>query len=228
MLKWLSSQEQEGRRGKAPNSPILYRWAIFVSVLCTLSNLAVFAYVTWGRSGTTIGYDTTRLPRPNQYIGLEKVNRKALNATLPKTIANFAPVLTQISKQLPTYIYPTDTRRYFVPNVGTVSPDDRHFFVDEHVGPFSLTCNRTDLWRRRAPSRSSVFVTSAWNAARLSSISLRFRRRTVRQRRRSFYARKRCPSTCGASIPTTCISQTCAVCLGTLGPLVRILPPSRP
>ncbi|EKM49611.1 uncharacterized protein PHACADRAFT_265159, partial [Phanerochaete carnosa HHB-10118-sp] len=73
---------------------------------------------------------TTRLPRPNQYIGLERVNRKFLNATPPDPIVTFPLVLTQVTSSQPQYVFPVDTRRRFIPGEGTVSVDDKPFVVN--------------------------------------------------------------------------------------------------
>lgn len=102
-----------------------------VCVLCTIINVAL---LTRGQLFSVLpqsspGRQTTSLARPNQYIGLETVNRTRF-PFIAKPIVNFAPLLTQVSNAEPDLVYPVDIHRWLSP-FGTVSPDDRHFYVDD-------------------------------------------------------------------------------------------------
>lgn len=73
----------------------------------------------------------SRLPRPNQYIGLELLNSSQLSgiSTLGPII-NHAPIMTQVSTEAPKYVFPDDTHRLFT-LFGTVSSEDRRFLVND-------------------------------------------------------------------------------------------------
>lgn len=102
-------------------------WAVLISILCTTLNLGLYFSSPQSSSPTS---QATRLPRPNQYIGLDRVNRKFLNATPPAPINTFPLVLTQVSSDRPRYVYPVDRHRQFTPAIGTVSSDDKPFVVN--------------------------------------------------------------------------------------------------
>ncbi|GJE91773.1 hypothetical protein PsYK624_079240 [Phanerochaete sordida] len=106
-------------------------WAVLVSLLCTVLNVTLFFSDPSSPSVSTS--KSIRLPRPNQYIGLERVNRKYLNATPPDPIVTFGLVLTQVSSMRPQYVFPVDTHRTFLPTVGTVSADDKPFVVNSTI-----------------------------------------------------------------------------------------------
>lgn len=72
------------------------------------------------------------LPRPNQFIGLENIDRNRSDFEKPKPFANWASILTQVNVKQPDYVYPDDTRRRFS-HVGTISPDDKQFLVNDSV-----------------------------------------------------------------------------------------------
>ena len=100
----------------------LSKIATFLAIACTTFNLVYLGYMV-------IPYilhrelDLASLPRPNQFIGLERINYTKHPFPNDK-IATFAGVIAQIDRSRPKFIYPVDPRRrstYF----GTVSPDDR-------------------------------------------------------------------------------------------------------
>lgn len=70
------------------------------------------------------------LPRPNQFIGLDTINMSLYHDYSPEPIVNHAPILTQINSASANFVFPDDLRRHFT-FVGTVYPEDRHFFVNE-------------------------------------------------------------------------------------------------
>lgn len=72
------------------------------------------------------------LPRPNQFIGLDTINMSLYHDYSPEPIVNHAPILTQINSASANLVFPDDLRRHFT-FVGTVYPEDRHFFVNESV-----------------------------------------------------------------------------------------------
>lgn len=111
----------------------LSRTAIIISLLCALLNVALFL----SRPAPSPDFSpfsherTDALPRPNPYIGLERVRRNRTIRLAP--IVNFGPVLTQVSSEKPDRIFPDDVRRYFDPAAGTISPDDRRIVVNNTV-----------------------------------------------------------------------------------------------
>ena len=113
-----------------PSMSKLARIATFLAVTCTIFNLAYLAYMA-------IPFllheepDLASLPRPNQFIGLERINYTKYPFPNDK-IATFAGVIAQVDRSRPKYIYPVDPRRrstYF----GTVSPDDRNVLATNQV-----------------------------------------------------------------------------------------------
>lgn len=72
------------------------------------------------------------LPRPNQFIGLEKVNRSLPGYVPPAPIVNMPSILTQVNSEQPHYVYPQDPRRWFSV-FGTATPDDKNFLVNRSV-----------------------------------------------------------------------------------------------
>ncbi|GJE95610.1 hypothetical protein PsYK624_117960 [Phanerochaete sordida] len=125
------SEEYTAYANKLGQRRLLFRsetWAILVAVFCAILNVVL---VTWSPSEQADLYaSTVRLPRPNQYIGLERVNRKAVNATLPDPIATVNLVITQLAPDSSYLVWPMDTHQKFIPKVGNVSVDDRHFVVN--------------------------------------------------------------------------------------------------
>ncbi|KAF8507287.1 hypothetical protein BU17DRAFT_22552, partial [Hysterangium stoloniferum] len=73
---------------------------------------------------------TGQLPRPNQYIGLDRVNRTQYNSPAPPPLINYPPILTQVSSEKADFVFPDDTHRW-LSWWGSVAPDDRHFVVNE-------------------------------------------------------------------------------------------------
>ena len=101
----------------------LSKIATFLAITCTTFNLVYLGYMT-------IPYllhrepDLASLPRPNQFIGLERINYTK-HAFPNVKMATFAGVIAQIDRSRPNFVYPVDPRRrstYF----GTVSPEDRN------------------------------------------------------------------------------------------------------
>ena len=89
--------------------------------------------------------DLASLPRPNQFIGLERINYTKHPFPNDK-IATFAGVIAQIDRSRPKFIYPVDPRRrstYF----GTVSPDDREVLATNQASLIFI-----NQWRLPMPS----------------------------------------------------------------------------
>jgi len=144
-------------------------WAVFASLLCTTLNLALF--FSTPQSSSAPALQATRLPRPNQYIGLERVNRKFLNATPPDPIVTFPLVLTQVTSRRPQYVFPVDTHRQFTPGVGTVSSDDKPFVVNSTTN--SIAQFRVRDWGMElCQIVISISSQSAENATENTSVSL--------------------------------------------------------
>lgn len=72
------------------------------------------------------------LPRPNQFIGLESVNRSKPGFVPPKPIVNMPRVLTQVDSVRPEFVYTQDPRRW-LSFAGAVTPDDKNFLVNRTV-----------------------------------------------------------------------------------------------
>ncbi|KAI0028069.1 hypothetical protein K488DRAFT_26743, partial [Vararia minispora EC-137] len=108
--------------------------ATAICVSCTLFNAVLLIharFTSFVGSPSQSMTNYARLPRPNQYIGLDTINRTEHPFTA-KPIINFAPLLTQVSEAEPTLVFPVDSHRWFS-WIGTLSPDDRHFYVDNKV-----------------------------------------------------------------------------------------------
>ncbi|EIW76345.1 hypothetical protein CONPUDRAFT_76705 [Coniophora puteana RWD-64-598 SS2] len=77
------------------------------------------------------------LPRPNQFVGLDKVDRNRSGFVTPPPFMNRVSVLTQVSSEHPDYVYPDGQRQWYSFR-GTVSPSDKPFLVNQTVG--ALNC----------------------------------------------------------------------------------------
>jgi hypothetical protein len=104
-------------------------------VACTALNAILLARSHFSTASLLVDGEnlpgSSPLPRPNQYIGLDTVNRTEHPFTA-KPMANYAPLLTQVSPTDPARVFPVDSRRWFS-RIGTLSPDDRHFYVEDGV-----------------------------------------------------------------------------------------------
>lgn len=101
----------------------LSKIATLLAITCTTFNLVYLVYTSIPKL-LHKEPDLASLPRPNQFIGLERIN--FTKHPFPDvTIATFAGVIAQVDRSRPNFVYPVDPRRrstYF----GTVSPDDRN------------------------------------------------------------------------------------------------------
>lgn len=112
----------------------LSKIATFLAIICTTFNLVYLAYmaipVILHREP-----DLASLPRPNQFIGLERINYTK-HAFPNVKMATFAGVIAQIDRSRPKFVYPVDPRRrstYF----GTVSPEDRNVLATNQARSIS-------------------------------------------------------------------------------------------
>ena len=106
--------------------------------------------------------DLASLPRPNQFVGLERIN--FTKHPFPEvTIPTFAGVIAPIDRDRPNFVYPPDPRRrstYF----GTVSPDDRNVLATNQACLIPCSrCALTDGNDRSQPWCNSDLVISGWN-----------------------------------------------------------------
>jgi hypothetical protein len=81
-----------------------------VAIICTIINVGILLLHP---SFTEVTMDVASLQRPNQYIGLSVDDFARTNATPPTPFINFPPLLTQISKAKPHYVFPDDPHRWF-------------------------------------------------------------------------------------------------------------------
>ncbi|RDB27072.1 hypothetical protein Hypma_005038 [Hypsizygus marmoreus] len=125
--------DAEGLEKSTPSAVPMSRLskiATFLAITCTIFNLVYLAYMA-------IPYllhrepDLASLPRPNQFIGLERINYTKHPFPNVK-MATFAGVIAQIDRSRPKYVSPVDPRRrstYF----GTVSPEDRNVLATNQI-----------------------------------------------------------------------------------------------
>lgn len=102
----------------------------------------------------------TPLPRPNQYIGLDSINRTALNATSPSPIVTYSALLAQFSLAEPAYVYPVMGHDYFERDFGTISPDDKYFAVDQRVSR-SFICTFVSMVLTISPDELNCTISSS-------------------------------------------------------------------
>jgi len=70
------------------------------------------------------------LPRPNQFVGLDKVDRNRSGFVTPPPFMNRVSVLTQVSSEHADYVYPDGQRQWYSFR-GTVSPSDKPFLINQ-------------------------------------------------------------------------------------------------
>ncbi|KAI0318448.1 hypothetical protein OF83DRAFT_1171081 [Amylostereum chailletii] len=80
---------------------------------------------------STYAVQNKGLRRPSHYIGFETIDRAQYPFT-PEPLVNFAPLLTQVSEANPGFVYLDEPHRWLSWE-GTMSPDDRHFYVDSET-----------------------------------------------------------------------------------------------
>jgi hypothetical protein len=126
--------------GTLPRASGLPLWAFLGCFICTIVNLFIVRTSLQAASvQLAVPQRTASLPRPNQYIGLETVNRTGAGFAAPKPLVNHPPILTQVSSVNKNFVFPDEPHRWFS-WVGTVSPDDRHFLVSKEASTlFSLS-----------------------------------------------------------------------------------------
>ncbi|KAF9457242.1 hypothetical protein BDZ94DRAFT_1240922 [Collybia nuda] len=117
----------------------LSKIATFLAVICTTFNLVYLAYM----AAPYLLHrepELATLPRPNQFIGLERINYTKHPFPNVK-MATFAGVIAQIDRSQPKYVYPVDPRRrstYF----GTVSPEDRNVLATNQASSSFIFRNK--------------------------------------------------------------------------------------
>lgn len=113
---------------------------VAVSVACAIFNVFVFGmgvYLKDNHSSSSLR-SQSYLPRPNQYIGLDRVNRTALHAAPPRPFKNYPPILTQLSKTREDYVFALHAAPSFVASAGTITSDERQVFLDNEVTDHAL------------------------------------------------------------------------------------------
>ncbi|KIJ25899.1 hypothetical protein M422DRAFT_273087 [Sphaerobolus stellatus SS14] len=100
---------------------------LLIAVGCTLFNVANL--ITPLLTAKDIPF--AALPRPNHFIGLERVNFAA--HPFPDTkITTFPWTLASIDRTRPKYVFPVDPRRKFT-YFGTISPEDRNLLATNEI-----------------------------------------------------------------------------------------------
>lgn len=110
-------------------------WILRGATLLCLALTTVNVYLLHGlerqQATPDYRYDGS-LPRPNQFIGLETVDRTRPDYQRPKPFYTPPMVMTQVDRTKEDFVFPDDTRRW-LSVIGTVSPDDKHFQVTTSV-----------------------------------------------------------------------------------------------
>ncbi|EPQ55669.1 hypothetical protein GLOTRDRAFT_115949 [Gloeophyllum trabeum ATCC 11539] len=107
-------------------------WLVVACALCTVANIAATGinmrlHAVEPKFGTPHTLKTIR--RPNQFIGLDKVERGQVTYT---PFANYPALLTQVDASNPNYVYSDDPLRWKTSR-GSISPDDRRVLLTATV-----------------------------------------------------------------------------------------------
>lgn len=121
------SPEPDAQRERYINS-----WATTLVILCSLLNIWIYWYAPT-RAGAPAQRLGTPLPRPNQYIGLDRINRAHRNFTIPEPIVTFSPILFQVRANDPERTATHYNTTYYVQEVGTITTADKRFLVNDVV-----------------------------------------------------------------------------------------------
>jgi hypothetical protein len=109
----------------------LTRWLLIICALCTSLNVFGALYLGSQRVGNAPSRDEP-LSRPNQFIGLNLVDRNKPGVKPPGPIATYPLLLAQVSPTQPRRVLPYANRRSMT-EFGTVQTNDRFFAVNYSV-----------------------------------------------------------------------------------------------
>jgi hypothetical protein len=106
--------------------------------MCTILNTLGALYIGSLHLGIFSSF-TADLPlsRPNQFIGLDRVNRSVAGALPPPSFVNYPVMFAQVNTAHPRSIMPYGLRS-FPSEYGTIVTDDRFFSVNSTVSFFFL------------------------------------------------------------------------------------------
>lgn len=136
-----SSSDADSLEGAVPvvrqKRSSLGSWAMAVCVLCTVINLGTTfwsppAYPAAAQKPLSAytPNDVRLLRRPNQYVGLEKVQRPT--PPEPRNFTNYPLVILPIDSANPKKVFDHDPKRHSS-QVGTITPEERRVVVTDTV-----------------------------------------------------------------------------------------------
>ncbi|EIN10126.1 hypothetical protein PUNSTDRAFT_132235 [Punctularia strigosozonata HHB-11173 SS5] len=103
--------------------------ALAACVFCTIISIGLVFIPSRSFDGTPGRGSGVPLPRPNQYIGFELINRSVLNETPPDPIVNQASFIQQINRARPKEVMYMGPSEQFT-KIGSLSVLDRRILVN--------------------------------------------------------------------------------------------------
>ncbi|KZT21747.1 hypothetical protein NEOLEDRAFT_1098772, partial [Neolentinus lepideus HHB14362 ss-1] len=116
------------RSSSCKNTTYLSICLVVVAVACTLANgaLVLFDGHPPYLGTRSLPRSMTKLPRPNQFIGLDRIERQT--PPISREFVNYPFLLTQIDSSRPAYVY-ADNPKGHMTFRGYISPEDRRVHV---------------------------------------------------------------------------------------------------
>ena len=108
-------------------------WALAVCILCTIVNVLTYKYT--GQEEPITQKALGRLKRPNQFMGLELLDRPS--PPVPQEFTTYPLLLQLINKADPRHVYSDDPKRFESWN-DTVPPEDKPVVITPQVGFIDL------------------------------------------------------------------------------------------
>jgi hypothetical protein len=107
---------------------------VALCLLCTMTN--VLAFMSLGPPPRPVGASPTPLPRPNQFIGLEKVNRTRPGVRPASPLWTRPRSLSQVNLDQPTEHMPHLTR-WFFSSYGAISTNQACLSINRSVSAYA-------------------------------------------------------------------------------------------
>jgi hypothetical protein len=107
---------------------------VALCLLCTMTN--VLAFMSLGPPPRPAGASSTPLPRPNQFIGLEHVNRTRPGVRPAFPLWTRPRSLSQVNLDQPAEQMPYLTRWFFSPH-GAISTNQAYLSINRSVGTYA-------------------------------------------------------------------------------------------
>ncbi|EIW76477.1 hypothetical protein CONPUDRAFT_146877 [Coniophora puteana RWD-64-598 SS2] len=127
-------------RKKQPDNQKQWLWFLFAGVVVSISFsiFNTFLLVRGFSSSQDIwasadNFAGVPLLRPNQFFGLDKIDRNRSGFSTPRPFMNRVSLLTQVSINHPDYVYPDGQREWFSSIRGTISPLHKPFVVNKET-----------------------------------------------------------------------------------------------